>query len=435
MEKLTIFGAMMSVQSIILVVLFVAGFTGIALEHKLKVNKSWIALTMGSVMWMVVSIGKTPEALHLSLTHGSSEIFELIIFLMGAMTLVEMMAHFRLFIWIESKLVSFNISNTTLFWILGAITFLTSAILDNLTTTLVMIQIGRHLFIKKKNFNIFVINTVIAANAGGAFSPVGDVTTIMLWLAEKFTAWQVVLYALLPSITAWVVPQALLTKSIEKEERHGREHQYVMPLQWGIIFLGFTTFGLAVMVNILHLPPFLGILFGLGIVAIVIDYKLYKGKLKKKAGHIVNIIKSIDMATLNFFVGILLAVNALQFQGVLTQIAHFIFGQNPEANPGALIMGHTSLGLLSSVLDNVPLTAAVIKMLPEGVHYMYWVLLSITAGTGGSILVIGSAAGVAAMGQVPELTFKDYLKKGSIPALLGYAGAVGVWYILFMVLG
>ncbi len=421
----------MDIQSILLISIFIIGFVGIVFEHQLNVNKSWVALATGASMWMVVAFGKPKALLHEAITHSSAEIFELMIFLMGAMTIVEMMGHFRFFTWIESKLMSLNISNKLLFWILGLITFIASALLDNLTSTLVMIQIGRHLYIKKENFTIFVINTVIAANAGGAMSPVGDVTTIMLWLAGKFTALQILFYGAAPSLVAWVIPQALLTRKIIKEDRIGVEFKEVLPLQWGIIIIGLTTFGFAVAVNLLHLPPFFGILFGLGVVAIVIDYKLHRGQLKKKAGHIVNIIKTIDMATLNFFVGILLAVSALQLQGILGSIATFIFGADPSQNTNMIIAGHTILGLISAVFDNVPLTAAVIKMLPDGIPFVYWILLAITAGTGGSIMVVGSAAGVAAMGQVKELTFIEYFKKGSLPALLGYLGAVGTWYLLF----
>ena len=402
-----------------------------AFEHNLEINKSWIALSTGSVMWMIVAFGKSHNALHNSLVHSSSEIFELIIFLMGAMTIVEMMGHFRFFKWVETKLLEFNISNVGLFWLLGIITFFASALLDNLTSTLVMIQIGRHLYIRKENFNIFVINTVIAANAGGAMSPVGDVTTIMIWLAGKFTAWEILIKGAVPSLVAWIIPQILLTSKILVENREGREKKEELPLKWEIIVMGISTFVLAVVVNLLGLPPFFGILFGLGVVAILIDFRLKQGKLKKKEGHIVNIIKTIDMATINFFVGILLAINALQLQGVLDQIANLIFGDDPANNVFGIIFGHTSLGIISAFLDNVPLTAAVIKMLPEGINSIYWVLLAITAGTGGSILIIGSAAGVAAMGQVEDLTFAEYFKKGTIPALMGYFAAVVTWYVMY----
>ncbi len=422
----------MDIQSILLLIIFFGAFIAIALEHTISVNKSWIALFAGSLMWGIAAFGKTGGSLEFAIAHTSSEIFQLIIFLMGAMVIVEMLGHFRFFTWLENKLMNFNISNKKLFWIMGIITFIASSLLDNLTSTLVMIQIGKHLCIKKKNFNYFVINTVIAANAGGAMSPVGDVTTIMMWLAGKFTAWQVVISGFIPSVVAWIIPQYLITNKIEVVERESKEREEMLPLQWGIIILGFATFGFAVLVNMLHLPPFFGIIFGLGIVAIVIDIKHRRGSLREKATKIVNVTREIDMATINFFVGILLAVGALHYQGILTEVAVLIFGENPTDNYTAIITGHISLGLLSSVFDNVPLTSAVIQMLPDNIHYIYWVLLAITAGTGGSILIIGSAAGVAAMGQVDTVTFTEYLKKGTIPALLGYAGAVATWYLMFM---
>ncbi|NJN27357.1 MAG: hypothetical protein HC819_15975 [Cyclobacteriaceae bacterium] len=419
----------MDLQGIIIILIFINGIIAIAFEHSLKINKSWIAIFTGSSMWIVLAIGQDPEAMNEAIQEGSQEIFGLIVFLIGAMTIVEMMAHFRFFTWIEAKLLKLKISNRKLFWILGAITFAASAVLDNLTSTLIMIQIGRHLYIRKRNFNVFVINTVIAANAGGAMSPVGDVTTIMMWLEGKFTAWQIVLHGFLPAVAAWAIPQAILTSKIFYEDRDSREHKVIEPLKWNIILLGFTTFGFAIFVNLVHLPPFMGILLGMGVAAIVIDFRMKKGSLKKKANKMVNVIKTIDMATIIFFIGILLAVHALSFHGVLQQIAHVIFGENPALDPGRIMVGHTILGLVSSVLDNVPLTAAVMEMLPDSIHYQYWILLAVTAGTGGSVLIIGSAAGVAAMGQVPELSFKDYLVKGSIPALLGYFAAIGVWWL------
>ncbi|MFT6883652.1 MAG: Na+/H+ antiporter NhaD/arsenite permease-like protein [Marinoscillum sp.] len=421
----------MTTASIILLIIFAMGFTGIALEHKTHINKNWIALFMGALMWMVAAYGQEKADLDYPLTHAFAEIFELVIFLMGAMTIVEMLGHFRFFTWVEAHLMKSDMSNRKLFWILGLITFFASALLDNLTSTLVMIHIGRHLYLRKENFNVFVINTIIAANAGGAMSPVGDVTTIMLWLAEKFTAWQIVFYGILPSLVAWIIPQAILTSQIKYEDRKGREFKELLPTQWGLIILGFATFGSAVVINLLHLPPFFGIILGLGTAAIVIDVKLKKGKLKEHAGDIVNLVKKIDMGTIYFFIGILLAVDALKYVGILKMIALAIFGNDVLNEPNMLIVGHTILGLISSLFDNVPLTSAVIKMLPEGINFIYWILLAITAGTGGSMLIIGSAAGVAAMGQVKSLTFKEYLKKGTLPALAGYIGAVGAWYLIY----
>ena len=248
----------MDLQGIILLVIFLSAFLAITLEHITKVNKSWVALFAGSIMWGIVAFGKSPEDMHIAIGHTAAEIFELIIFLMGAMTIVEMLGHYRFFTWLEIKLQSVHITNKQLFWLMGIITFFASAVLDNLTTTLVMIHIGRHLPFKKENFNFFVVNTVIAANAGGAMSPVGDVTTIMIWLAGKFTAWQILAAGILPSLAGWVIPQYMITRQLTEVKFEAKEFEEMMPLQWGIIVLGFSTFGLAVLVNALHLPPFFG---------------------------------------------------------------------------------------------------------------------------------------------------------------------------------
>lgn len=418
----------MDPQSIILIALFVIGYTCIAFEHTLHINKSWVAVMTGSLMWCVVAWGQDAHAIHEMLIEETSEIFGLVIFLLGAMTIVEMLGHFRLFTWIENELLKRNISNRKLFWILGAITFFGSAVLDNLTITLIMIQIGKRLYLRKENFNIFVINTIIAANAGGAFSPVGDVTTIMIWIAGRFSAFEVILQGFLPSLVAWCIPQAILTSRIAFEEREGREVHDHIEVHWKLVALGMLSFVFAVCANFLHLPPFIGILLGLGVTGIVIDVRSRGGDLHRKAGRIVNLIQKADITTLKFFIGILLAVGALNFQGVLGQLTDVMFGK--ELNENAIIIGHTAVGLFSSILDNVPLTAAIIKMLPASVDQSLWVLLAITAGTGGSILVIGSAPGVAAMGQVPSLTFSTYLRHGSLAALLGYFGAVGTWLLM-----
>ena len=157
-------------------------------------------------------------------------------------------------------------------------------------------------------------------------------------------------------------------------------------------------------------------------------------KLQKRENKIVNVIRTIDMATITFFIGILLSVNALSYAGVLDEIAKLLFGNPPGADSTSIIVGHTVLGIVSSVFDNVPLTAAVIDMLPGQIDHVYWVLLAITAGTGGSMMVIGSAAGVAAMGQVPKLSVKYYMQKGTLPALLGYAAAIFIWWLEFQLL-
>jgi Na+/H+ antiporter NhaD/arsenite permease-like protein len=422
---------------IVFSILFIIGYVFIALEHKSHINKSGIAIVLGGVLWLIAAIVAHDKS---EITHGlmenSSEIFSIVIFLLSAMTIVELLVHYQLFDWIREKIVQKKISQGKLFFILGAITFVMSAFLDNLTTTLIMIQIGRQIYKDKENFLIFVANTVIAANAGGAASPIGDVTTIMLWLANKFNAFQVITIGIVPALVAWIIPQYLMGRKIKKHEKAEDanlsfdivDEKKVEPY-WSVILIGLFSFTLPVIFNIMGLPPFLGLLLGLGILWVFVDIKAKKGHTDHTTGRLVNIIQKTDITTLKFFIGILLAVGALSHIGLLKDLNNFIFG--PDINITRLIIGNTFLGFTSSILDNVPLVAAAIKMFAVGVPASIWVLLAITAGTGGSMLVIGSAAGVAAMGQVKDLNFGYYLKKATFPAFLGYVFAVLTWMLLY----
>lgn len=412
---------------------FVLGYAFIALEHKTHINKSGVAIFIGGILWLLAAIFShdRSEISHIIAENGG-EIFSIVIFLLSAMTIVELLVHYQFFDWLQEKIVQKKISQAKLFWLLGAITFVMSAFLDNLTTTLVMIQVGRKIYKHQANFLIYVANTVIAANAGGAASPIGDVTTIILWLADKFTAAQIMAMGIFPALATWAIPQYLMGRQIGEHEEAEKAHpdfdlvdeKKVQPY-WSVVFIGIFSFALPVLFNIFNLPPFLGLLLGLGIIWIFIDIQAKNGHEDCESGQVVKIIQKADIATLKFFIGILLAVGALSHIGLLTAMNDFIFGA--EINISRLILGTTALGFLSAILDNVPLVAAAIKMFPEGVSPAIWILLALTAGTGGSMLVIGSAAGVAAMGQVKELNFTYYLKKASLPALLGYAGGVAVW--------
>lgn len=419
-------------------ILFIIGYVFIAIEHKTHINKSGIAIVLGSFLWLIIALlGHDKAEISHALIENGSEIFNIVVFLLSAMTIVELLVHYQLFDWIREQIVKKKISQNKLFWILGSLTFVMSAFLDNLTTALIMIQIGRQIYKDKDNFLIFVANTVIAANAGGAASPIGDVTTIMLWLANKFNAIQVISMGLIPAIVAWVIPQYLMGKKIKKHEESENSHpefdlvdeKKVQPY-WSIVFIGLFSFILPVIFNLMGLPPFLGLLLGVGILWIFVDLKARNGHSDHTAGRIMNMIQKTDITTLKFFIGILLSVGALSHIGLLKDLNNFIFG--PDINITRLVIGNTFLGFTSSILDNVPLVAAAIKMFAAGVPASIWVLLAITAGTGGSLLIIGSAAGVAAMGQVKDLNFSYYLKKATIPALLGYVFAVLSWLILYI---
>lgn len=414
--------------------LFVIGYLAIVLEHHWHVNKSGTALLIGALSWFIISLFNwgSPE-IGIALSHETQEIFAIVVFLLAAMTIVEVLVHYRLFDWIQEKIMQRKISQTQLFWLLGAITFLVSAFLDNLTTTLIMIQIGRKIYRNKNNFLIFTANTIIAANAGGAASPIGDVTTIMLWLAGKFNAVQIMSLGILPAITTWIIPQALLTSQIKAHEEaesafpgfEVNSGEKVKPF-WGVIAIGLSAFFIPVFFNIIGLPPFLGLLLGLGVLWIFIDLNSKRATDETYAhGKLVKVVQRADLSTLKFFIGILLAVSALGHAGILFELNEFLFGPYPDMF--RLAGGNVALGFLSSLFDNVPLVAAAIKMFSASVPTSIWVLLAVAAGTGGSMLVIGSAAGVAAMGQVPELTFGFYLRKATLPAALGFIGGISVW--------
>lgn len=427
-----------SLLYVIFSALFVIGYVFIAIEHKTHINKSGIAVVLGAILWFIIAlISHDKTEISHALIENGSEVFSIIIFLLSAMTIVELLVHYQLFDWIREQIVKRKISQTKLFWLLGILTFIMSAFLDNLTSTLIMIQIGRKIYKDQDNFLIYVANVIIAANAGGAASPIGDVTTIMLWLANKFNALQVISMGILPSIVAWVIPQYLMGRKIKKHEEAEKANpkfdlvneDKVQPY-WSIIFIGLFSFLLPVIFNLIGLPPFLGLLLGVGILWIFIDIKAKKGHSDHTIGRVVNIIQKTDITTLKFFIGILLAVGALAHIGLLKHLNNFIFG--PDINVMRLVIGNSVLGFVSSILDNVPLVAAAIKMFASGIPVSIWVLLAITAGTGGSMLVIGSAAGVAAMGQVKELNFSYYLKKATVPALLGYLGAILTWVGLYL---
>ncbi len=429
-----------SLLVIVLSLIFVLGYAVIALEHHFKINKSGTAIIIGALLWFLVSVfhwgDKTVSE---ALMHDTQEIFSIVVFLLAAMTIVEVLVHYRLFDWLQEKIMRRAISQKQLFWLLGLITFVCSAFLDNLTTTLIMIQIGRKIYRDKANFLVFTVATIIAANAGGAASPIGDVTTIMLWLAEKFTALQIISIGILPALAAWVVPHFMLSYKIKKHEEIEKAHPGydITPGEparpyWTIIGIGLFSFVIPVLFNIIGLPPFLGLLMGIGMLWVFIDMKAKKEDNEDYAnGQIIKIIQRTDIATLKFFIGILLAVGALAHAGILQWLNGFIFGSSPDIK--TFIIGNIGLGFFSSILDNVPLVAAAIKMFPAVTPTTIWVLLAITAGTGGSMLAIGSAAGVAAMGQVKELSFGYYLKRATVPALLGFIAAVLSWCLVYYI--
>ncbi|MBI2577321.1 MAG: sodium:proton antiporter NhaD [Candidatus Wildermuthbacteria bacterium] len=414
-------------------VVFVLGYIAIALEHPLKVSKAAIALLIGGALWIIVALNGV-DHLRLELLEAGGEIFELIVFLLAAMSLIEILLHYQFFDVIRGKLFALRLSEKQQFLIISLIAFFLSAVIDNLTTTIVMIQIARKFF-KGENLLIAVAGIVIAANAGGAFSPIGDVTTIMLWLGGKFGTFEIIWKAVLPALVLFGIAAAFLASKI-KQETPDETNEVITRLGRSeklIIGLVFTAFTFPIIMNFIGLPPYLGLLLGLALVWLAVEtIRQIRPKETHLGASIEEFIKRTDIPSLKFFIGILLAVSALHALGVLTVVSEAIFGPAPEAM--RVIGGNVLLGFLSAIVDNVPLTAIAMEIL-HAPDTSFWVLLALTAGTGGSLLIVGSAAGVVAMGMVKELTFIKYFKIAFVPALVGFLAAVGVWSFQYFMLG
>lgn len=397
----------------------------------MKISKTSISLIIGVVLWFLVIIGGNNN-IGSALSEAGSEIFGLVIFLLSAMTLVEILTHYGLFDYIYTQLVKLHLEDKAQFFIIAFLTFTFSAFLDNLTTTIVFLQIASRFF-SGKNLLKSAAAIVIAANAGGAFSPIGDVTTTMLWLANKFTIQTIITQAFFPSLTAFLVSTLLIGKSItvdtkdkiEKVIRLGRT-------EWLIISLCLFSFLLPLFMTVLHLPPYIGLLFGLGIIWLVVDLA------KQRTPHSSSLSMSIekffqktDIASLYFFIGILMAIAALRHIGVLDEISNMVFTQTPSET--RIITGNIVIGGLSAVFDNIPLTAAAIDIV-KTVDPSLWVLLAFTVGVGGSLLLIGSAPGIIAMTIEKELTFGAYLKIATLPALVAYCLGIIIWFVQYNLL-
>ena len=425
-------------MALIASIIFVVGYVLITLEHYWKVNKSITATALAAVLWALIAFTSPDshaieEALHII----SAETFSLVVFLLAAMTLVEILVHYRFFDLLRAKLFSLGLKDGAQLILIGTLTFFLSAILDNLTTTIVMVQIARRFF-KGHNLLVMAGMIVVAANAGGAFSPVGDVTTIMLWLAGKFSALDIILWAFLPSLSILLVSMLLFVKQLKKDsgdETPAPSEQVILSgSDKVVISMSFASFVLPPLAHLIGLPPFMGLLLGVGLVGLTIGW--FSNNAKHRDSHmsmeIEKLLGKLDITSLLFFIGILFAVGALGFLGVLDFISASLFGEDPAMS--RLVAGSVLLGAFSAILDNIPLTAAAIDILQTTDPHL-WILLAICVGTGGSMLVIGSAAGVVAMGMVKELSFTKYLKIAAIPAALGYIAGIGVWYIQYLLLG
>jgi Na+/H+ antiporter NhaD/arsenite permease-like protein len=435
-----------SYMLVLIIVVFVLGYAAIALEHPIKIDKAASALITGMICWTiyVLYIGTGPEGIEKvehGLSHHMFDIANILFFLMGAMTIVELVDAHEGFAVITDRIKTTN--KTKLLWIICLLTFFFSAALDNLTTTIVMISLLRKLVADKQTRWFFVGMVVLAANAGGAWSPIGDVTTTMLWIKGQLPdVLNLVRDLILPSLATLIVPLVILSFTFKGEverpvEKHS-DHHYLnpsTPFERNFIFaLGLSgLLFVPVFKTFTHLPPFMGMMLSLGVIWAVTEVMHNsKNKEEKHPLSVIGVLQKIDVASVLFFLGILLAVSALQEIGHLATVAKYL----DNTFKGNIYAINIIIGLLSAIVDNVPLVAAAQGMYPiaemgnfaENGHF--WEFLAYCAGTGGSALIIGSAAGVAAMG-LEKIDFGWYLKKITWLAVIGYFSGALVYYLMF----
>jgi Na+/H+ antiporter NhaD/arsenite permease-like protein len=415
----------------LVIIVFLAGLLLISTEQRTGINKSAAALLTAGFAWVIVALYDTTDGSLLieHLTESGAEIVEIVLFLLSAMALVEVIAHYQFFDVIKNRIFAQNFNTKKQLWIISLFAFFLSAVIDNLTTTIIFAQLCR-LFFKGKNLVVATALVVIAANAGGGFSPIGDVTTTMLWLQEKFTSNQIIAQGIVPSIIMYLVAAFLLILQVKNEPLTNVEtiHIDLSKSEKAIIIIAFGSFALPFLFKVIGLKPYLGLLVGLGLTWTSVDF--CKRKLNNHASHftatIENMLSKTDISSLMFFSGILLAVAALDHVGVLDSASHGLFGVNPSFS--RLVAGSSILGVSSALVDNVPLTAAAMNIIKIA-DPRIWVLIAIAVGNGGSVLGIGSADGIVAMGINKEMTFTGYLKYATGPVLLAYICAIGAWYL------
>ncbi|MBI2280356.1 MAG: sodium:proton antiporter NhaD [Bacteroidetes bacterium] len=416
----------------LIIIAFIIGYLFITIENKIHVNKAAIAILTGAICWTiyVLQTSTNPEIVVSQLVEHVGSISQIIFFLIGAMTIVELIDSYHGFD-VITKLLTTN-KTRVLLWIICFITFFLSAVLDNLTTTIVMITLIRKLLKDKNDQLLFAGMVVISANAGGAWTPIGDVTTTMLWIGGQISTVNIMLKLFLPSLISMVVPLALVSFKVKGEFEKPIKidsESTVSNFEKNVVFiLGMSALVFApVFKTITHLPPFLGILTGLAVLWVVTEL-LHKNKEEEDKISVSHALKKIDTPSILFFLGILVAVAALESTGLLTNLATAM-----SDAVGNIKIISISLGLLSAIIDNVPLVAASMGMYDMQTYPMdhyFWELIAYCAGTGGSILIIGSAAGVAAMG-LAKIDFFWYIKNISLWALIGYfAGAA--FYLLML---
>lgn len=416
-----------------LLAIFVIGYLAIAFEHQIKLNKAASALITGVLCWTIyIFSGTDHEAAHHALLEHMGEISGILFFLLGAMTIVELIDAHDGF-----EPISSSIKTTNKFKLLSITTvlaFFLSAVLDNLTTTIILISLVSKLVKDEKEKLVFASIIVIAANAGGAWSPIGDVTTTMLWIGGQVTTKAIVQSIFIPSVVSVIIPLLVIGFSLKGKVEQVKENKQLMSrstakernlvLVVGILSLLFVP----VFKTWTGLPPFMGMLFSLGVMWMITEI-IHSGKdtMDKDSLSVNFAIRKIDTPSILFFLGILISVAALQTAGSLKEMADYL---NQQIGDQKLIV--MSLGVLSAIIDNVPLVAAtqgMYSLTDFNTDHPFWLFLAYCSGTGGSMLIIGSAAGVAAMG-LTKIEFFWYLKRISLWALLGYLSGAAVFILM-----
>ena len=449
----------------IIILIFVIGYLSITLEHPLKLDKTVPALIMAALIWAVLAIGFTSgwfnvinteeqvfsflsggelamEGFEGTLLHHLGKTAEILIFLIGAMTIVEIIDLHRGFEVLKSAVKTK--SKKKLLWIIGILAFFLSAIIDNLTATIVLITLLRKLIHRREDRIWFAAMVVIAANAGGAWSPIGDVTTTMLWIAKKVSAAGLIEFVVIPSIVCFALPFVIATYlpafkgNVEVDASEENDEEALLSSKT-MLFLGL---GMIVSVPIFktltHLPPYMGMMLALGVVWLVSEYIHPEEDFSKERRHLYSAHKAlsrIEISSILFFLGILMAVAGLESLvygvaengdpvGTLRYLAEVLQAAIPNQDVVVIL-----LGIVSAIIDNVPLVAASIGMYDMPMDSVLWHFIAYSAGTGGSMLIIGSAAGVAAMGM-ERIDFIWYLKKITWLAFVGFIAGAGVFLLI-----
>jgi Na+/H+ antiporter NhaD/arsenite permease-like protein len=437
-------------MDVIIVIAFIIGYILIALEHPLQIDKAATALLTGVICWLLLLFGidQMPAYADISVTHADSrsyiehslfehlgKISEILFFLLGAMTIVELVDVHDGFRAITDRITTAN--RVKLLWIISWVTFFLSAGLDNMTTAIIMCALLRRIIKKKDNMWLFGGFVIMAANAGGAWSPIGDVTTIMLWIGGQVTTFNIMKATFLASFTSIFIPLLLASYFLSRDktalehlsEDEMKSTRLTTPFEQNLLFVlgGVALLSVPVFKAVTHMPPYMGILLSVGVLWYVTEF-IHRGKEPdtRREFSVASMLHRIDTPSILFFLGILLAVGSLDASGHLHQMANIL-----NQSFGNIYVINTFIGFLSAVVDNVPLVAACMGMYDMTVFppdHDFWELLAYCAGTGGSILIIGSAAGVASMG-ILKIDFLWYLKRISVYAIVGYLSGILVYYM------